>query len=303
MLPNGALQVWTGLLLRVHDEAQLAAILAHELGHYLRRHSLQQFEDIQTKSTLLTIFTLGLSGAVAAGGMAPSVAQGASTAAQIGALGSVYAFSREHESEADSFGLRLMTQAGYDPAASVAVWRNLIDEEKAGEQPESRSVFFATHPSPASRLDALGEASGQQVAGDRMSQVDARARYFAAVGPHLQEYFDDEMRLNQPAQSGQLLQRLLTAGFAPGTVQYYLGEVERRSSSGTLSDAALAHYEEALKHPDAPPETHRALGLWMLKAKRTAEARTHLTTYPALVPDARDRQMIAYYLELMERAP
>lgn len=303
MLPNGALQVWTGLLLRVHDEAQLAAILAHELGHYLRRHSLQQFEDIQTKSTLLTIFTLGLSGAVAAGGVAPSVAQGASTAAQVGTMGSVYAFSREHESEADTFGLRLMARAGYDPAASVAVWQNLIDEEKAGEQPESRSVFFATHPSPASRLDALREASGQRVTGERVSREDARARYFAAVGRHLRQYLDDEMRLNQPAQSGQLLQRLLTAGFAPGSVQYYLGEVERRRNSGTLSDAALAHYEEALKHADAPPETHRALGLWMLKAKRMEEARTHLTTYLALVPDAQDRRMIAYYLELTERAP
>jgi Zn-dependent protease with chaperone function len=303
MLPNGAMQVWTGLLLRVHDEAQLAAILGHELGHYLRRHSLQQFEDIQAKSTLLTIFTLGLSGAVAAGGMAPSVAQGASTAAQIGTLGSVYAFSRDHESEADGLGLELMAKAGYDPAATATVWQNLIDEEKAGEPSPARSVFFATHPSPASRLGALRQASGKLVADAPMSQEEARARYFAAVGPHLSQYFDDELQLNQPAQSEQLLQRLLSAGFAPGLVHYFLGEVARRKDSGRLSESALAHYEAALLHPDAPPETHRALGLWMLKAKRMPAARVHLSIYLELAPEAHDRQMIDYYLGLTERAP
>jgi predicted Zn-dependent protease len=303
MLPNGALQVWTGLLLRVHDEAQLAAILGHELGHYLRRHSLQRFEDIQAKSTLLTLFTLGLSGAVAAGGVAPSVAQGASTAAQIGTLGSVYAFSRDHESEADAFGLQLMARAGYDPAAAALVWSNLVDEESAGEPATARGTFFATHPSPANRLAALRAAATQQVDGAPMPGDEARARYSAAVGPHLRQYLDDELQLNQPAQSGQLLQRLLDAGFAPGTAHYYLGEVERRRDGGASSEAALAHYEAALRHPDAPPETHRALGVWMLKAKRMPAARDHLSTYLRLVPKAPDRRMIEYYLELTERAP
>ena len=303
MLPNGAMQVWTGLLLRVHDEAQLAAILGHELGHYLRRHSLQQFEDIQAKSTLLTIFTLGLSGAVAAGGMTPSVAQGASTAAQIGALGSVYAFSREHESEADDLGLTLMARAGYDPAAAASVWQNLIDEEKADEPSPSRSVFFATHPSPESRLSALRQAAGAQTVGTPIPAEEARARYFTAVGPHLGQYLDDEIQLNQPAQSEQLLQRLLSAGFAPGVVHYYLGEAARRKDSGKLSADALAHYEAALQHADAPPETHRALGLWMLKAKRMPEARTHLSRYLELAPDASDRKMTEYYLQLTEHAP
>jgi len=303
MLPNGAMQVWTGLLLRVHDEAQLAAVLGHELGHYLRRHSLQQFEDIQAKSTLLTLFTLGLSGAVAAGGVAPTVAQGASTAAQIGTLGSVYAFSREHESEADDLGLTLLAKAGYDPAAAATVWQNLVDEEKADESSPSRSVFFATHPSPENRLATLRQAAGAHAAGTRMPAEEARTRYFSAVAPHLRDYLDDEIQLNQPAQSEQLLQRLLGAGFAPGMVHYYLGEAARRRDSGKLSDPALAHYEAALQYADAPPETHRALGLWMLKAKRMPEARAHLSRYLELAPEASDRAMTEYYLKLTEHAP
>lgn len=50
MAPNGAIQIWTGLLLRVQNEAQLAAIIGHELGHYLRRHSLQRMQDAINKT-------------------------------------------------------------------------------------------------------------------------------------------------------------------------------------------------------------------------------------------------------------
>src|SRR5215831_9630937 len=53
MAPNGMMLVWTGLLLRMENEAQLAFILGHELGHYLRRHALQQFRDASTKSAFL----------------------------------------------------------------------------------------------------------------------------------------------------------------------------------------------------------------------------------------------------------
>ena len=140
-------------------------------------------------------------------------------------------------------------------------------------------------------------------AGTRMPAEEARTRYFSAVAPHLRDYLDDEIQLNQPAQSEQLLQRLLGAGFAPGMVHYYLGEAARRRDSGKLSDPALAHYEAALQYADAPPETHRALGLWMLKAKRMPEARAHLSRYLELAPEASDRAMTEYYLKLTEHAP
>src|SRR3546814_3527175 len=53
MAPNGMMTVWSGLLLRVNDEAQLAAILGHEMGHYMQRHTLARMRDIDRKSTRL----------------------------------------------------------------------------------------------------------------------------------------------------------------------------------------------------------------------------------------------------------
>lgn len=300
MMPNGAMQVWTGLLARVRNEAQLAAVLGHELGHYLRRHGLQQMEDVRLRSNLLTFFTLGLGAAVAGGGIGAGTAQAASLGAHFGTLGSLFAFSREHETEADLFGLRLLAEAGYSPDAAPAVWQDLIDEERADDgKSDSRLPFFTTHPAPEKRMTALRMESGRSTATPTINEIEARERYLAAVRFHLREWLEDELALNHPKKSELLLRRMLDVEFAPGIVHYLLGEVSRREDTGSLSTAALEHYEVALTFPDAPPEAHRAIGLWKLKSKDMPSARTHLASYLAAAPDASDRAMIEYYLTQM----
>lgn len=304
MLPNGAMQVWTGLLIRVRDEAQLAAVLGHELGHYLRRHSLEQMEDLRHKSNLLTLFTLGLGAAVVGGGIDAGAANAASLGAQIGTLGSITAFSREHETEADLFGLGLLANTGYDPHAAPTVWQDLIDEDRADDgDTESRSAFFASHPAPEQRMAALREASERQGGTVTVEAAEARQRYLAAVEGHLKEWLADEVALHQPKRSKFLFRRMLEGGFAPGLVSYELGEVSRLEDTSALSEEARHYYEKALTFPDAPPEAHRALGLWHLKAKDPAAARTHFTAYLDAAPGAGDRAMIEYYLTLTGTAP
>ena len=86
MAPNGMMQVWSGLLLRTENEAQVAYIFGHEMAHFTRRHSLQRWVDIQNKANAAAVFS-----------MATSVA-GVGYAGQIGemaALASILAYSRE----------------------------------------------------------------------------------------------------------------------------------------------------------------------------------------------------------------
>ena len=80
MAPNGMMQVWTGLLLRAENEAQLAAILGHEIGHYLERHTLERLRDMRSRAAFAQF--MGLFGVVGAIG-------------QLGALAGAFAFSRE----------------------------------------------------------------------------------------------------------------------------------------------------------------------------------------------------------------
>ena len=65
MAPNGMMQVWTGLMLRVDNEAQLAAVLGHEIGHYLSRHSLERLRDVKSRAAFGQFLgLLGVAGAV-----------------------------------------------------------------------------------------------------------------------------------------------------------------------------------------------------------------------------------------------
>ena len=119
MMAKGTMQVWTGLLLRVQNEAQLAAVLGHELTHYLRRHTLQRWRDIRAKTDALIFFQLAT--AVAGVGIVGTVAT-------LATIGSIKAFSRDMEREADSLGFEIMTKAGYDPREMPKIWEMMIAE-------------------------------------------------------------------------------------------------------------------------------------------------------------------------------
>ena len=123
MAPNGMMQVWSGLLLRMENEAQLAAVLGHELGHYLERHSVERLRDSRSRAAFAQLMgVFGIAG----------------TVAQWGIMAGMFSFTREQEARADRLGLGLMLRAGYDPAQAARVWDNLL-----GEIGASRGVTVA----------------------------------------------------------------------------------------------------------------------------------------------------------------
>ena len=107
MAPNGCMQVSSGLLLRVDNEAQLVAVLGHELGHYLERHTLERLRDLKGKAAAASVLAMfGLVGAIAS----------------LGVWAGAMAFSREQELRADAIGMRLMRDAGYDGRQAAQIW-------------------------------------------------------------------------------------------------------------------------------------------------------------------------------------
>ena len=145
MAPNGSMQVWTGLMLRAQSEAQLAYILGHEIAHYLRRHSVQQWRTVRNTSSVLAFFSLAT--ACAGVGYVGDLAT-------LAAVGGIFAFSRDQEREADDIGFEIMAKAGYDPREAPKIWGALMAEDKAGGK-SGKSIFFATHPSSEERLETL----------------------------------------------------------------------------------------------------------------------------------------------------
>lgn len=142
-LPGGQVFITVGLLEKLTNEAQLAGVLGHEIGHVVNRHAAQQM----AKGQLGQIFTVAV-GVGASGSDRGRQAQ--LVAAMVNQM-SQLRFSRQDESEADQYGLRYMAEAGYDPTAMLDVMRILKEVSKGNRQPE----FLATHPLPETRLDEI----------------------------------------------------------------------------------------------------------------------------------------------------
>ena len=147
MAPNGVMQVWTGTLWRLRSEAELAAVIGHELGHYLRRHSLQRFRSAKTK---LEDWKQGIEDFRTGRGDFAAIGVGL-----LSLLGEISRFSRFHEREADGYALRLLAEANYDPSAVPELWRRVNEEFETSEAYRNQSVFFASHPLMKERSQVL----------------------------------------------------------------------------------------------------------------------------------------------------
>jgi predicted Zn-dependent protease len=282
MAPNGMMTVWSGLLLRVRNEAQLAAVVGHEVGHYLRRHSVQRFRDVRAKSGLMVFMSMAMG--VAGVGAAADIAR-------LAVIGSVYAFGRDNEREADSLGVRLIAEAGYDPREAAMVWDNLIREHEADKDRQRPSIFFSSHPTSEERRDTLKKIAEDAVA-TGLPGRSYQARHRAAVGPVRAVLLRDELRIRRPKSAETLLEMLAEDDFAPAETLFFQGEMYRLRNEEGDRDKAIAAYERAIAAVGAPPEAHRSLGILHLKGGDGAAARAALTKYLELRPEADDRAII-----------
>ncbi len=144
--PGGSIAVTRGILLSLDNEAELASLLGHELGHVNARHSAEQ----QSKGQLSSILVAGLSAAVET--------QGAGLgdwAQKLGGLGQglfLSKYSRDNEREADALGHQYMAQSGYNSQGFTGLMEMLNELNKT--KTNSAQMLFATHPMSRERLDS-----------------------------------------------------------------------------------------------------------------------------------------------------
>lgn len=279
MAPNGMMQVWTGLMLRMENEAQFAAVLGHEIGHYLSRHTLERLRDMKSRSAFgQFIGLLGLVGAVG----------------QLALLASAFGYTRDQEREADRIGVQLMHKAGYDAAEAGKVWGSLLAEIKArpGSDQELSSPMLATHPSPVERQETLA-ALAKQYPGGTTNQ-DA---WQEKIKPFRREWLLEEIKRGQHEESIALLSRMIASISTQPDFIYARGEIYRlRAKEGDL-EAAIADFRAAAALGGEPPETHRGLGVIYRVRNQYADARASFQHYLDIAPGAPDTLMIKSYME------
>lgn len=140
-MPGGKIMVYSGLANKLNlSDAELAAVIGHEIGHALREHSRERISRAYAQQLALA----GVAVVTGAGQQALDLAN------MVASVTFQLPHSREQESEADEIGLELMARGGYDPHAAVSVWKKMIAAEQS-----SPPEFLSTHPSPTSRIADL----------------------------------------------------------------------------------------------------------------------------------------------------
>lgn len=152
-LPGRKIGVYTGLLPVAGNQHMLAAVVGHEIGHVIARHSNErlstQFAAQQGMAILQTV----------SGEMTENKALLFGVLGLGAQYGVILPYGRVQESEADIIGLELMARAGFDPQQSVKLWENM--GKASGNQPPQ---FLSTHPSNATRIRDLQEHMGVALA-------------------------------------------------------------------------------------------------------------------------------------------
>ena len=289
MAPNGQLRVYSGLLLRVQNEAELSAILGHEFTHFENRHGLTGLR----KRRSATNWGAWLTVASFAGGQPRNFMPDF--------LAVYSAYSRDQEREADMGGLRRMAANGYRPMAASAVWMHMREEKDAqagalGFKSLKDADYgpFASHPMDVERMTYLAREGQTLEAGAK--DFDGVAEYRAALAPLWPMLIEDQIKLNDFGGSEYVLENLAHGDWT-GPLLYARAELYR--ARGGVADRLTAEtlYRQAVVRPDAPAATWRGLGLVLLRNGRGDEGRASLRTYLDRTPDAADRAVLTAMVE------
>jgi predicted Zn-dependent protease len=290
-LPNGVVYIHTGFLARMENEAQLAAVLGHEVSHVIYRHALLGFRNIKQAAAVAT--TIAVIGAPAGlYGLAPV------TLGTLGALAAVSGYSQSLEQEADSNGLALMAQAGYDPNEAVTVMQNIerhIEREKIAEP-----FFFSTHP----RLEER-KASYQHLLS---SEYRSRSGGFKGKEEFEEEmadvFLDDallELARGRFAFAQDTFEKYLLIRPQNARAHFALAELLQQRGAQGDQEKAEGEYHLAIDLDPSLAEPHRGLGVLFYKRGQMNLARECFDRYLALNPEAKDRAYIEQYLEAIAK--
>lgn len=279
MSPNGTMVIWSGLLLRIRNEAELGAVLGHEFAHFEQRHSLLAYKRQRSVTDLMTWAGIA----------------GAGLLAQLSALDMYFSYSRDMERAADVRGAAYLSASPYRIRPFADIWMRQMDEvdataiaRKQRIKRYDRGGFFSSHPTSLERsVYLLSLSEGENKLGD-----DGAESYRKALRSWRATFLDDQVKINDFGGSEYLF-GILAKDYADSALWFARGELYRQRGNPRDLVSAAEFYQASIDALDAPPEAWRGLGLSLLRSQRTLEGRKALQEYLTRKPDAIDAKMIA----------
>lgn len=292
-LPGGKISINRGLLTEMDSEAELAAVLAHEIVHSAASHGAQN----QSRGMLLQ-------GAVLAGGIAAGVAteddrytQAALLGGMVGAQLISKRYSREAEREADLYGMRYMQRAGYNPRGAVELQETFLRISE-GRKQDAFSALFASHPPSRERVENNRELLAELGDSGRIGREEYQQQIamLKRAQPAYEAY--DEGR--EALQEGNIETALEKADRAieitPGEGLFYSLRGDALAERSDFRQAERA-YSRALDRNPGWFYHHLKRGMARAELGRNARARTDLEASLERIPTAPGY----FYLGVVER--
>jgi predicted Zn-dependent protease len=339
-LPNGSIYVTTGLLALFDNESQLAAIIAHELTHVMRRHTYMQNRSNRKK--FLTMNVIAIVGSVTPGMVGTAISLAAAISPFI-VMSMISGYSRDLEREADHRAVDMMISAEYPPEEAINVMK-LLSKDIEGEQIK---LFYNDHPELQERVRYLTSYLGARAdkVTPQMALNREKAAYFRKMQPVMRH--NVQLAINAARFRSAIFFAQRLADFDPDSAEnvFLLAEAYRtlgpRSPELTPRELTNSAKKDAVKKRgkrtaeelerellatpagqenwknhqqraeelylrslglNAPvPAAHRGLGMLYEKLGRTAEAVTAYEKYIELAPTAFDRERILRRIETLRR--
>jgi predicted Zn-dependent protease len=314
-LPNGRIYLHTGLLSRLENEAQLAAVLAHEMAHVIGRDAFRCGRDAgpAAREVPPRLVTAGAAGPgiprAASAVFGPTARTVLGLDLRVSARASMRGYGPDLEREADAAAMAMLVQAGYDPAEAPRIYARLREEAAAGGVLETfvlgRDAALAARAESARDLVRTTYAAA---AGAPESVRDTEA-FGLRIGPVVRDNAVEDIRLGRFSLARAQLDRVLATAPDDAVAHLHYGDLHRLQAQ-RAADAgarakharqALARYERAIALDPALAEPHRQLGLLYHAQQDAAQARAAFERYLVLRPDAPDARRIREYVAELDR--
>ncbi|MGY6555606.1 MAG: M48 family metalloprotease [Wenzhouxiangella sp.] len=293
-LPGGKMAINRGLLTEMDSEAELAAVLGHEVAHAAARHSAQQM----SRATLVQ-------GAVIIGGVAVGVATDRTDYAMVAVLGGLLGaqlinmrFSRDAEREADYFGTRWMHAAGWNPEGAVSLQQSFVRLSEGRNQSFIEGLF-SSHPPSRERVEAnrrLADELGREgdIGAERYQRMVARIR---ALEPAYKAHDEGRRALSRREFNTALTKAEEALAIEDGEAIFHSLKGDALASLNRLPEAEAA-YTRALERDQGWFYHHLRRGMVREQQRNFAGARGDLEASLERLPTAQGH----YALGNVERA-
>ena len=286
--PNGVIYIHSGILARMDNEAQLAALLAHEMVHCTHRHYLRALRRIKERNAYSNSDQHPQTN-TATDRELTQIPGGAES------IVSKSGYKRELETEADRVGLDLIIEANYDPREVVKLFELLKQEIEI--EGIAEPYFFGSHPNVRQRIENINNWLADKYRGS-VTGLKNRAEFQSRILRLILDNARLDLQRGRFLIAKKTVEKFLAIKPNDARAFFLLGEIIRQQGRQDEATAAIKYYEKSILLDPSFPEPHWAMGLIHYKDGKKRLAKKYFESCLLLSPDTADKAYIEGYLKL-----